>query len=119
MQTIIHTRLVSRILLRVARWRQTHYRPHKALPHDAHKGHYRSQHNTSTPRLLPDFFVGLICLGIPYLFAERTHYHRMDLENNTHSPAPVLVIGACSCLSVSPIILLGLVIDDICRLPSY
>lgn len=101
MQTIVHTRLVSRILLRVARWRQAHYRPHRALPQDAHKGHHQAQHKTSFFRVIFDFFVGLICLGIPYLFVERAHHKRMDLESNTHSPAPVLVIGACSCLTVS------------------
>ena len=47
-QTIIHMRFVSQILLHITCWHQTYYYPHKALPHNAHKGHYHLQHNIST-----------------------------------------------------------------------
>lgn len=119
-QTIVHTRIVARILLRmgkyylelvlfsclilihIAHWQQSHFRPQRPLPHDAHKtSHTHSRHKTSFIRALTDFLVGFICLGIPYFFVDRSHHYRMDEESGIHSAGPILVIGACSCLVVS------------------
>ncbi|KZP09953.1 hypothetical protein FIBSPDRAFT_759103 [Athelia psychrophila] len=97
-QTIVHTRLVARILLRMAHWRQTHYRPHRDLPKDIHVAKNQSKRKSSFFRVVLDFVVSLVCLGIPYMFLERSSHLHMDIESGLHSPGPMLVIGACSCL---------------------
>jgi hypothetical protein len=125
-QTIVHTRIVARILLRMAHWQQSHFRPQRPLPHDAHKtSHTHSRHKTSFIRALTDFLVGFICLGIPYFFADRSHHYRMDEESGLHSAGPILVIGACSCL-VAAVILTASVtfmslpaLDDIARIAGF
>jgi hypothetical protein len=125
METIVHTRIIARVLLRIgthplnidlyiyahapeptAHWRQMHFRPHRPLPHDAQKTSYsRTQHRGSFIRTIFDFIIGFLCLGIPYLFLDRAHRHQMDEESGLHSAGPMLVIGACSCLAVGlPII---------------
>ncbi|KAF7984725.1 hypothetical protein HWV62_11654 [Athelia sp. TMB] len=97
-QTIVHTRLVARILLRMAHWRQTHFRPHRPLPKDIHVAKSHSQRKNSFFRVIFDFIVSLVCLGIPYMFLERSSHLHTDIESGLHSPGPMLVIGACSCL---------------------
>jgi len=105
MQAVVHTRIIARILLRIAHWRQMHFRPHKPLPHDAHKmNHGHTQHRSSFIQTVFDFVVGFICLGIPYLFMNRAHRHQMDEESGLHSAGPMLVIGACSCLAAAIIL---------------
>lgn len=99
-QTIVHTRIVSRILLRTSAWRQMHFRPHRALPQDTHKPR-RPHPKTSIIRTISDFLIGIICLGLPWLFVERSNHHQIDIESGLHTAGPMLVIGACSCLVVS------------------
>ncbi|KJA17727.1 hypothetical protein HYPSUDRAFT_146154 [Hypholoma sublateritium FD-334 SS-4] len=96
----IQTRVVSRILLRVALWRQTYFRPNKPLPSDA-----GSVFNELPVRRRPfhrtlfDFVVSCLCLGIPYLFLERTRMStRIDHESGVLRSNPMIIIGACTCL---------------------
>ncbi|PPQ77168.1 hypothetical protein CVT25_010796 [Psilocybe cyanescens] len=81
----IQTRVVARILLRVAQWRQIYFRPNKPLPTDVSKG----------PQLPP------APRRIPYLFIERArHSGRLADEESgmLRSASPMVVIGACTCL---------------------
>jgi len=125
-QMVVHTRIVARILLRMARWRQSHFRPHRPLPHDAQKtSHTHRRHQTSFVRTLVDFLVGFICLGIPYFFIDRSHHFRVDEESGLHAVGPMLVVGACSCL-VAAVILTASVtfmslpgLDDIARIAGF
>lgn len=49
--------------------------------------------------------MSVLCLGIPYLFMDRTAPHRLDEEGGLRgSQGPLLVIGACACLVVSPLL---------------
>jgi hypothetical protein len=78
-----------------------HFRPHRSLPHDAHKASHRHpRRRGSFVRGVFDFVVGFICLGIPYIFIDRAHHHQMDEESGLHGAGPMLAIGACSCLAV-------------------
>ncbi|KAJ7866089.1 hypothetical protein B0H14DRAFT_3084265 [Mycena olivaceomarginata] len=100
-QNIVLTRIVSRILLRVAHWRQHHFRPHKALPVES-TGHHHLRHYNHSPgfmRRAADVLVSCLLLGVPYLFYTRG-YHRGDAEGGTgaRSVLPILLIGACTCL---------------------
>ncbi|KAJ7362301.1 hypothetical protein DFH08DRAFT_910723 [Mycena albidolilacea] len=100
-QNIVLTRIVSRILLRVAHWRQHHFRPHKALPVES-TGHHHLRHYNRSPgfmRRAADVLVSCLMLGVPYLFYTRG-YHRGDAEGGTgaRSVLPILLIGACTCL---------------------
>ncbi|KAF8165963.1 hypothetical protein B0H34DRAFT_648053 [Crassisporium funariophilum] len=104
----IQTRIVSRILLRVALWRQTYFRPNKPLPTDI------ASTSSSLPvaprrpfgRAALDILLSCLFLGIPYLFLERTRLaasssRLSDAENGLRISgmgSPMLVIGACTCL---------------------
>ncbi|KAF9235233.1 hypothetical protein BU15DRAFT_51639, partial [Melanogaster broomeanus] len=103
--TAAYTRMVARVLLRVAHWRQVHFRPHKPLPRDAP---YPLQ-TTSAPimRTVVEILIGILCLGIPFLFVDRARYSgHFDVEGSQvpESHTPLFIIGACACL-VSAIIL--------------
>ncbi|KAH9854905.1 hypothetical protein C2E23DRAFT_725421 [Lenzites betulinus] len=120
---IVQTRIVSRVLLRVAQWRQIYYRPDKPLPRDAIKG----APETRIPfrRALLDFFIGCLCLGIPYLFMSRTNYHSFDEESGLHTAGPMLMLSAAACL-VAAVILSASVtflslpqLDDVARLTGF
>ncbi|KAF8835686.1 hypothetical protein BDN67DRAFT_1038407 [Paxillus ammoniavirescens] len=93
------TRIVARVLLRVAHWRKTHFRPYKPLPGDPR----------SAPIVLTvvQILIGIPRLGIPFMFVDRARYNgHFDVEGS-HAPestTPLFVIGACACL-VSAIIL--------------
>jgi hypothetical protein len=51
-----------------------------------------------------DFFISFLCLGLPYLFLDRSHHQRFDAESGVRSVAgPMLVVGAFACLIVSRI----------------
>ncbi|KAF8886964.1 hypothetical protein BD779DRAFT_1529018 [Infundibulicybe gibba] len=101
-QTVVHTRFVSRILLRVAQWRQQYFRPEKPLPKDAGRGELRiPEHRRPFRRVIVDLLISCVCLGIPYIFFNRNNHHRIDEEGGVRSAAPMLVIGACTCLVVS------------------
>lgn len=53
-------------------------------------------------RTAGDFIVSFVCLGLPYLFLERSHHQRFDTEGGVRSNAgPMLVVGALACLIVS------------------
>ncbi|TFK33262.1 hypothetical protein BDQ12DRAFT_727898 [Crucibulum laeve] len=97
----IQTRVTSRILLRVVQWRQAHFRPSKPLPKDvvANTSGLPTQHRPFR-RAVFDILISCLCLGIPYIFFERTQYHRMDEEGGLRSAGPLFMIGACTCLVV-------------------
>ncbi|KAF5369694.1 hypothetical protein D9615_010149 [Tricholomella constricta] len=102
LQTVVHTRIVSRILLRVAHWRQQHFRPNKPLPSDV--GHHDAglpKYRRPFRRALADFVISCFCLGIPYIFFERSRHYRIDEESGSRSPGPMFIVGACTCLIVS------------------
>ncbi|KAH9482108.1 hypothetical protein JR316_0004203 [Psilocybe cubensis] len=97
----IQTRVVARILLRVAQWRQTYFRPNKPLPTDVSKGpQLAPPPRRPFTRALFDFVVSCLCLGIPYLFIERARLSaRIDEESGMmRSASPMVLIGACTCL---------------------
>jgi hypothetical protein len=53
-------------------------------------------------RTAGDFIVSFFCLGLPYLFLERSHHQRFDAEGGVRNIAgPMLVVGAFACLIVS------------------
>jgi len=99
-QSLVHTRIVSRILLRAVEWRQFHFRPNKPLPKDVERsGLRRPQRSIPFRRVAFDFMVSCVCLGIPYLFLDRaTRQQRMDEEGGLRNAGPVLMLGACTCL---------------------
>ncbi|KAI0774712.1 hypothetical protein BD413DRAFT_472169 [Trametes elegans] len=120
---VVQTRIVSRVLLRVAQWRQVNYRPDKPLPRDAIKG--VPEPRIPFRRALLDFFVGCLCLGIPYIFMSRTHYHSFDEESGIHTAGPMLMLTACACL-VAAVVLSASVtflslpqLDDVARLTGF
>ncbi|KAI0677687.1 hypothetical protein C8Q78DRAFT_961672 [Trametes maxima] len=120
---VVQTRIVSRVLLRVAQWRQINYRPDKPLPRDAIKG--ATETRIPFRRAMLDFFVGCLCLGIPYIFMSRTHYHSFDEESGLHTAGPMLMLSACACL-VAAVILSASVtflslpqLDDVPRLTGF
>ena len=123
----IQTRIVSRILLRVgqltfllkyffhffnlvhchpAHWRQTYFRPNKPLPTNVGASPSRLPIAPRKPfrQAIIDFVVSCLFLGIPYMFFERTRLSsRIDEESGLRHATPTLVIGACTCLVVSPL----------------
>lgn len=89
-------------------WRQQHFRPHRPLPQDVATAHGKHKHpkqlRVPFGRALLDLFIGALCLGIPFLFVDRGHHsRRADPESGLrlHSPGPVLMLCAVSCLVVS------------------
>lgn len=122
MNSVIHTRVVSRVLIRVAQWRQQYFRPNKPLPRDTAKGTVRPEHRLTFRRAVLDVAMSIICLGIPYLFMDRSRGRRIDEESGLQSAGPILMIGSCACL-VSAVILSASVtfmtlpgLDDVARL---
>jgi len=103
-QNVVHTRIVSRVLMRLAQWRQHYFRPDRPLPKDASNRQPRWGGKTFSSRLM-DLFMSTVCLGLPYLFLRRANHLRItDEESVARSAGPMLAIGACSCL-VAAIIL--------------
>ncbi|CAK5282186.1 unnamed protein product [Mycena citricolor] len=117
-QSIVLTRLVSRILLRVADWRESEKQPAPSVQ------------RIGFARRTADVLLTALLLGIPYMFYRNRVNENSDTEsqNTTRRNAlPVLVIAATSCLlaavllsaavtlltssSFSPSLLLGLKID--------
>jgi hypothetical protein len=93
----IQTRIVSRVLLRVAHWRQSYFRPNKPLPTNVGSNLSRLPITPRRPfrRVIIDFVVSCLFLGIPYIFFERTRFSsRIDEESGLRNPTPTLVIGA-------------------------
>ncbi|CAA7259460.1 unnamed protein product [Cyclocybe aegerita] len=97
----IQTRVVARILLRVAQWRQTYFRPNKPLPKDVGTpiGALPVQRRPFR-RAVFDLLISCLCLGIPYLFIERARValRGADHESGLRHSSPMLIIGACTCL---------------------
>ncbi|EIN11100.1 hypothetical protein PUNSTDRAFT_64302 [Punctularia strigosozonata HHB-11173 SS5] len=133
LQPAVQTRIVSRILLRGAQWRQLAFRPNRALPKDVPKpGPQRVERHVPLRRAVLDIAVSFLCLGIPFLFMGRSHQSRFDLERgfamgsvpvmSLRSPGPAMVVAGTSCLvaamilsaSVTFISLPGL--DDLSRI---
>ncbi|KIJ07455.1 hypothetical protein PAXINDRAFT_19360 [Paxillus involutus ATCC 200175] len=103
--TPAYTRIVARVLLRVAHWRQAHFRPYKPLPRDV--SYLQHPRNTPIVRTIMEILIGILCLGIPFMFVDRARYNgHFDVEGShvPESTTPLFVIGACACL-VSAIIL--------------
>ncbi|KAI9508917.1 hypothetical protein F5148DRAFT_979083, partial [Russula earlei] len=117
--SVVRNRVVSKVLVRVAAWRRGRL-----------VGVVRDNYGPSTRapllRTAGDFVISCLCLGLPYLFLERSHHQRFDTEGGVRSTAgPMLVVGALACLiaaiilsaSVTFITLPG--IDDISRVAGF
>ncbi len=115
--SIVRTRVVSKVLVRVgkfgphasflvfsnafclAAWKQG-----RRWDGSTYQGPRRNNNGTRAPllRTAGDFIISFVCLGLPYLFLERSHHQRFDTEGGTRSTAgPMLVVGALACLIVS------------------
>ncbi|PFH45166.1 hypothetical protein AMATHDRAFT_78084 [Amanita thiersii Skay4041] len=95
----IQSRTIARILIRVVQWRQQHFRPKKALPKDVTpRGIKPPSSHRPILRIILDWTISVLCLGIPFFFMDRTHHHRLDEESGIRSAAPIFIIGACSCI---------------------
>ncbi|KAI0307190.1 hypothetical protein B0F90DRAFT_534019 [Multifurca ochricompacta] len=123
--SVVRTRVVSKVLLHVAAWRQG--RSMDGATHQELRRH-GSAPSTRIPfrRTAGDFVISFFCLGLPYLFLERSHHQRFDAEGGVRSIAgPMLVVGAFACLiaaiilsaSVTFITLPG--IDDVSRVAGF
>ncbi|TFY80046.1 hypothetical protein EWM64_g3967 [Hericium alpestre] len=121
--SVIRTRIVAKILLRITAWRQGYPGGH---PNGSTRANDNPDRRIPFRRKVTDVLVSILCLGIPYLFLERAHHQRMDTESGLRSTAgPMLVIGACACLiaavilsaSVTFISLPGL--DDFARIAGF
>lgn len=121
--SVVRTRVVSKVLLRIAAWRQG--RPLGDAIHQDSRG---NDPPTRVPfrRTAGDFIVSLLCLGLPYLFLDRSHHQRFDAESGVRSIAgPMLVVGGFACLiaaiilsaSVTFITLPGM--DDVSRIAGF
>ncbi|KAG0695996.1 hypothetical protein DFH29DRAFT_244339 [Suillus ampliporus] len=104
--TPTHTRMIARILLRVAHWRQMHFRPHKPLPCDM-PIMQRPKQRVPIGRMIVDIITGILCLGIPFFLVDRSSYGgHLDLEGNvmSNSGSPMFLAGACACLVAAVIL---------------
>lgn len=104
--TTTHTRMIARILLRVAHWRQTNFRPHKPLPRDV-PIMQRPRRHVPIGRMIVDIITGILCLGIPFFLVDRSSYGgHIDLEGNvvSNSGGPLFLAGACACLVAAVIL---------------
>ncbi|KAG1807296.1 uncharacterized protein BJ212DRAFT_757624 [Suillus subaureus] len=104
--TTTHTRMIARILLRVAHWRQTNFRPHKPLPRDV-PVMQRPKRRVPVGRMIADILTGILCLGIPFFLVDRSDYGgHLDLEGNivSNSGGPLFLAGACACLVAAVIL---------------
>jgi len=106
MQAIMHSRVVARILMRTAQWRQVKFRPHKALPQvPADQPNAAARRPSSFRQTLADIFASTVCLGIPYAFMSRMYNHRFDEEGfgsmRSSNAGPMMMIAGCACLVVS------------------
>ncbi|KZT29536.1 hypothetical protein NEOLEDRAFT_1056631 [Neolentinus lepideus HHB14362 ss-1] len=123
-QSVVHTRVVSRILMRVAQWRQCNFRPNKPLPNDTTK-HHHVERRIPFRRTFLDFLVSILCLGIPYIFTDRSTHRRLDEESNLRSAGPMLMIGACACLLAAILLSASVTflsfpgLDDVARVSAF
>ncbi|VDC04132.1 unnamed protein product [Peniophora sp. CBMAI 1063] len=117
----IRTRVIAKIMLRVCRWKQGQVstREYESAPHSL------SNVQPSFVRRAADVAMSIACLGIPYLFVDRSRSRREYHENGMRSAAgSMLVVGAVACViaavvlgaSVTLISIPGL--NDISRIAS-
>ncbi|KAK0461163.1 uncharacterized protein EV420DRAFT_1640659 [Desarmillaria tabescens] len=93
------TRIVSRIHLRMIHWRQLNFRPNKPLPRDARGDSLRlPARRNQLGRALVDFCISCLCPRHSIYLYNRSHHRGMDEEGGIRGAAPMLVIGACTCL---------------------
>ena len=78
-QATVQTRIVARILRRIAQWKQHFFRPEKPLPRGTPEP---SKVEESKPfwRYIYDWIIVWLCLGLPYILANRDDYSRYDEE---------------------------------------
>src|SRR5260221_3440047 len=93
-----------------AHWRQVYFRPTKPLPKDVQFGGRPFPIHEHRPfrRAFFDFIISCICLGIPYFFLERVRLSGRSSDQESgllRGPAPIFIIGACTCLMVSTLLL--------------
>ncbi|KAI6000178.1 hypothetical protein F5J12DRAFT_724187, partial [Pisolithus orientalis] len=94
--TLLYTHMVAHILLHAAHWHQVNFRPHKLLPQDIITAHTLRQNLML--HMVVEILIGILCLGIPFLFVDQTRYSsHFDVKGNY---VPLFVIGACTCLVV-------------------
>ena len=90
-----------RLIAIPAHWHQVNFRPYKPLPRDV--SYQQPVRSTPILRTVIEFFLGILCLGIPFLFADRARYNgHFDVEGShlPESTTPLFVIGGCACLVV-------------------
>ncbi|KAJ7910716.1 hypothetical protein B0H13DRAFT_2329017 [Mycena leptocephala] len=102
MDRIVLTRAVSHILLRIAQWRQHHFRPHKPLPTDAagpHHYHHALRHPPPAPGLARTTaaLASLLLLGVPSLFSHRVGADPPGAAATQHA-LPTLLAGTLASL---------------------
>ena len=116
--SVVRTRVVSNVLVRVgklwlaytlpclikfrsAAWRQGRLRD-GATNQDSWRNHNDPSTRVPFRRTAGDFIISFVCLGLPYLFLERSHHQRFNTESGVRSNAdPMLVVGARACWIVS------------------
>ncbi|KIJ06865.1 hypothetical protein PAXINDRAFT_19933, partial [Paxillus involutus ATCC 200175] len=94
--TPAYTRIVARVLLRVGLI---------PLPHDV--SYLQQPRSTPIVRTIVEILIGILCLGIPFMFVDRVRYNGHFNVEGSHVPESttlLFIIGACACL-MSTIIL--------------
>jgi len=112
--SVVRTRIVSKILVRVGKFWLAYKLPGSyqvclAAWRQGRLGNQDSRGKFNIPparvpflRTAGDFIISFVCLGLPYLFLERSHHQRFDTEGGVRNNAgPMLVVGALACLIVS------------------
>ncbi|KAI0065971.1 hypothetical protein BV25DRAFT_1868650 [Artomyces pyxidatus] len=109
-QSIVRTRVIAKIFLRITTWRQG-----RSKHHATSNRHGDSHQRVPLRRTVGDFLVSI-----------RSHHQRIDAESGMRSTAgPMLIVGACACViaaivlsaSVTFISLPGL--DDVARVAGF
>jgi len=108
--SVVRTRVVSKVLVRVGEFGIAHKLPGliKFCLAAWKQGRLGLRNNNGPSTRVPllrtvgDFIISVVCLGLPYLFLERSHHQRFDAESGVRNTAgPMLVVGALACLIVS------------------
>ncbi|KAH6908970.1 hypothetical protein BKA70DRAFT_1222523 [Coprinopsis sp. MPI-PUGE-AT-0042] len=104
----IHNRIVARVQLRVALWRQKYFRPNKPFPKDVLVGSVKlPTRRRPFYRVLSDVVVSILCLGLPWLFVGRSR-GSMGEEHGSMGSArgvgAIFVVGACTCIAAAIIL---------------
>ena len=111
-QAALRTHIVAKIMLRMSKcfgcsaepiptsvlvsWRQQHGTPATHLKASSERG------LLPVGRKVVDLAVSAVCLGIPYLFVDRSRHHRYDVESGIRSAAgSMIAVGAVACMIVS------------------